>query len=199
MSNIQVYLDPEKRIQYLENLCKMDGLFPLKENPKASYCPISLTLTPDDLKPFIAERQKILMTEILEPTGIIAYDPGTAPYSPDTNLKSQPNEIYTVDIGKIVSSRFFVGHDILPSTGFGIEMEIAKVYNRISVVLIDKNIRVSRMQPHRTIYLQYENCKDTIEDLREVFTLLQEFEPGIGFNNNIPALLGFEKKRKKNC
>ncbi len=91
----------------------------------------------------------------------------------------------------------FVGHNILPSTGQGIEAEKAKVYNRIPVILMDKNIRVSRMQPHRAIYLQYENFGQEKDKFVPVFEMLQNYEPGMGFNDNLPVLLGFEKKGNK--
>lgn len=96
-------------------------------------------------------------------------------------------------IQEIVGARFFVGHNILPSTGQGIEAEKAKVYNRMAVMLMDKNIRVSRMQPHRTIYLEYNNFQEEAKEFVPVFQMLQSYEPGMGFNNQLPVLLGFEK------
>lgn len=192
-NNLKIILDPEKRQAYINTLLEIDGLSHIQENPTAAYCPISLTSTPDELKESIQERQKILMEEVLLAAGITAYDPGSAPYSPDTNLTSQPNEVYVVDSGKIVSARFFVGHNILPSTGQGIEGEKAKTYNRIAVILMDKKIRVSRMQPHRAIYLQYDNFKTDAQKFIPVFQLLQKYNPGMGFNGLLPVLLGFEK------
>lgn len=197
MGEIKVVLDPEKRQKHIDILLALDGLSHIKEDPNAAYCPISLTSTPNELKEGIKSRQNILMNDILKKSGITAYDPGTAPYSPDTNLTSQPNEVYVVDSGKIVGARFFVGHNILPSTGQGIEAEKAKNYNRISVILIDKNIRVSRMQPHRAIYLQYTNFQEEKEQFVPVFEMLKEYEPGMGFNDNLPVLIGFEKNGSK--
>lgn len=187
-------MNPEQRQKYIDMLLELDGLSHIKENSKAAYCPISLTSTPDELKEEIKSRQKILMEGVLGVAGITAYDPGSAPFSPDKNLTSQPNEIYVADSGKIVGARFFVGHNILPSTGQGIEAEKAKIYNRISVMLMDKNIRVSRMQPHRAIYLQYDNFKTEADKFIPLFEMLQEYEPGMGFNDQLPVLLGFHKK-----
>jgi len=133
------------------------------------------------------------MNKVLAPAGITAYDPASAPYSPDTNLTSQPDEIYLVGSGKIAGARFFVGHNLLPSTGYGVEAEKAKLFNRISVILIDKNIRISRMQPHRAIYLQYENFANEYEKFIPVFQFLSQYDPGMGFNDDRPALLGFKK------
>ncbi|MCP3683469.1 MAG: hypothetical protein GY861_12350 [bacterium] len=186
-------MDPEEREKYVDVLLELDGLSHIKEDTKAAYCPISLTSTPNELKESIKLRQKILMEDVLGVAGITAYDPGSAPYSPDTNLTSQPNEIYVVDSGKIVGARFFVGHNILPSTGQGIEAEKAKVYNRMAVMLMDQNMRVSRMQPHRAIYLQYDNFQTEAEKFIPVFEMLQSYEPGMGFNDELPVLLGFEK------
>ena len=90
-----------------------------------------------------------------------------------------------------------MGHNILPSTGQGIEAEKAKIFNRISVILIDENVRVFRMQPHRAIYLQYSNFEDQAEQFVDVFKMLKEYEPGMGFNKGVPVLLGFEKRGNK--
>lgn len=196
MNKIKVTLDPEQREKYINRLLELDGLSHIKEDQKAAYCPISLTNTPDEIKPVLKFRQSVLM-EKLAASGITAYDPSTAPYSPDLNLTAQPNEVYVVDSGKIVGARFFVGHNILPSTGQGIEAEKAKIYNRIVVILVDKKIRVSRMQPHRAIYLHYDNFEKEAKHLIPVFEMLQRYDPGIGFNGSLPVLLGFEKKTGK--
>jgi hypothetical protein len=160
MGKIKVSLGPHNREKYLINLLELDGLSHIIEDPNSAYCPISLTSTPNEIRPYVQKRQDILMEDVLGKAEIKAYDPGSAPFSPDKDLSSQPNEIYVVDSGKIIGSRFFVGHNILPSTGFGIEAEKAKIYNRVAVTLIDKNIRVSRMQPHRAIYLEYDNFEE---------------------------------------
>jgi hypothetical protein len=193
MSKIKVVMDPEQRQKYIDMLLELDGLSHIQENPNAAYCPISLTSTPEELKEAIKSRQKILMDEVLSVSGITPYDPGSAPDSPDTNLTSQPNEVYVVDSGKIVGARFFVGHNILPSTGQGIEAEKAKVYNRMAVMLMDRSMRVSRMQPHRAIYLEYGNFQEEADQFVPVFEMLQSYEPGMGFNGQLPVLLGFEK------
>jgi len=133
------------------------------------------------------------MKNILNVAGITAYDPGTAPYSPDTNLTAQPNEIYAVDSGKIAGARFFTGHSLIPSSGAGIEAEKAKTLNRVAVTLVDAGIRISRMQPHRAIYLQYNNFQEQAEQFIPIFQMLREYDPGMGFNGNLPVLIGFPK------
>ena len=197
MGKIKVVLNPEQRKKYIDDLLKKDNLSHIDEDPLAAYCPISLTLTPPELKPYLQKRQDILMNNVLANAGIKAYDPGTAPYSPDKNLKSSPQEVYLVDSGKIVGARFFVGHNIFPSNGFGVEAEKAKFYNRVGVILIDKNIRVSRMQPNKMIYLQYNNFEKQADEFMPVFKMLTNYEPGMGFNDNVPVLLGFEKNSSK--
>jgi hypothetical protein len=197
MSSLSTLLSPDQRQEYLQKLFVLEGLTHVTENELAAYCPISLTSTPTVLKPYLAERQRVLMEEVLQAAGITAYDPATAPFSPDKNLHSQPNEIYVVDSGKIASARFFVGHNILPSTGFGVEVEKAKEFNRISVILMDKNIRVSRMQPHRAIYLQYENFAEQASEFVKVFEVLKNYDPGIGLEGNVPVLIGADKKTGK--
>jgi hypothetical protein len=197
MGKIKVAMDPAQRQEYIDTLLQLDGLSHVNEDPRAAYCPISLTQTPEELKPLLKERQHTLIDNVLAPAGITGYDPGSAPFSPDRNLKTLPNEVYVVDSAKIVGARYFVGHNILPSDGKGVETEKAKTYNRMAVILFDSNIRVSRMQPHRTIYLQYDDFQDQAGLFVPVFEMLQDYEPGMGFNSDLPVLLGFEKNSTK--
>lgn len=193
MGKIKVVLDPEQRREHINRLLELDGLSHVEEDPQAAYCPISLTQTPDELKGPLNARQQVLM-RALRAAGITPYDPASAPFSPEQDLSAQPNEVYVVDSGKIVGARFFVGHNVLPSTGQGVEMEKAKAYNRVAVIMMDRSVRVSRMQPHRTVYLQYGNFEKEADRFIPVFELLQEFEPGMGFNGPLPVLLGFAKQ-----
>jgi hypothetical protein len=193
MSNLTVLLNPEQRKKHISRLLELDGFPEIEEDEKGVFCGTSLTRTPDELKDLLAERQKLLIA-IVKEAGLSAYDPQTAPYSPDLNLLSTPQEVYQVDSRGIVSRRFFVAHDILPSTGVGIEIEKAKFYNRICVVLRQKNIRISRMQPHHIIYLQYDNFAKQKDEFVSVFKYLMQFDPGVGTDDGIPVLLGFPKK-----
>lgn len=180
------------RGQYLDHQLFLEGLSHIQEDPNAAYCAISLTSTPEPLKEDLAERQFTTM-EILEQAGITAYDPASAPFSPDRGLTAGPDRVYIEDIGKIVGARFFVAHDLLPSTGVGVEMRTANQLNRIPVVLHDKKIRTSRMQTNRTIHLAYDNLTIQANELVEVFKFLKQFEPGMGFHESRPALLGFSQ------
>lgn len=191
-AGINVALNSSQRNHYIDVLLALDGLSHICEDPHAAYCPVSLTATPRELKPFVAKRQSVLK-DILSYVGITAYDPESAPYSPDRDLSADPNEVYHADSGKIVGSRFFIGHNILPSPGFGVETQKAVQFNRIAVMLMDANIRVSRMQPHRTIYLQYDNFEGQKYEFISAFQLLKQFEPGMGFHDGIPVLLGFDQ------
>jgi hypothetical protein len=193
MSNLTITLNPDQRQQYLDDLLLKDGIGHIQEDPTAAYCPISLTQTPEEIKPFVAARQNFLMQEVLAQAGITAYDPSSAPFSPDKNLTTLPQEIYMVDSGKIAGARFFVGHNLTASTGFGVELEKAIKFNRLAVILTDANIRVSRMQPHRVIYLQYDNFAKQAAEFVPVFKMLADYEPGMGFAGDEPILLGFKK------
>ncbi len=197
MEKIKVAMDPAQRQEYIDTLLHLDGLSHVREDQKAAYCPISLTQTPEELKPLLKKRQEILINNVLAPAGITGYDPGSAPFSPDRDLTTLPNKVYVVDSGKIVGARYFVGHNILPSDGKGVETEKAKTFNRMAVILFDSNIRVSRMQPHRMIYLQYDNFEEQADQFVPVFEMLQDYEPGMGFNADLPVLLGFEKNSTK--
>ena len=48
------------------------------------------------------------------------------------------------------------------------------------------------MQPHRFIYLQYINFNEQAADFIPVFEMLQEYEPGMGFNGDLAVLMGFK-------
>ena len=193
LPDIQINIDPLSRPRYIEELLRRDGLTGIVEDPNAAYCPLSLTSTPDELKPIIRRRQDVLM-QVLQEAGITAYDPGSSPFSPDAGLTIGPDEIYRVDTGRVVSARFCVSHDILPSTGFGEEEEVARAYNKILVILHDEGIRTSRMQVNRSIHLQYSHFDDQAKEFVEVFRFLRQFEPGMGFNREAPALLGFNSQ-----
>ena len=197
MSSLKIILNQQNRQQYIDDMLAKDGLSHIKEDIKAAYCPISLTQTPDEIKEYLAQRQDILMNEVLTKTGITAYNPSTAPTSPDLDTLKLPQEIYLVDSSKIAGARFFVGHNLTASTGFGVELEKAIKFNRIAVILLDESIRVSRMQPHRVIYLQYHDFAKQAADFVKVFKLLLEYEPGMGFDGKEPALIGFDKKTGK--
>ena len=194
MDLIKVVVNAQQRQKYVDRLLQIDNLSHVKEDPHAAYCPISLTQTPDEIKPYVKERQDILISYVLKKAGLTGYDPYTAPYSPDTNLRTLPNEIYQVDSAKVVGARYFVGHNLTASTGFGVELEKATKFNRVAVILYDKKIRISRMQPHRILYLEYDNFKKQRDEFVSVFTLLQAYEPGMGFHNGVPVLLGFKGK-----
>jgi len=193
MGNLKVVLDPEQRERHIDQLLALDGLSHIKEDPNAAYCPLSLTATPELLRSAIRSRQNTLKT-LLESVHITPYDPETAPLSPTMNPATPPKEVYVADSAKIVGARYFVGHLLLPSTGQGIKAEKAKVYNRISVLLMDKGIRVSRLQPLRSIYLEYSNFEQQQSQFPPVFELLKEYDPGMGFNDTLPVLVGFHRQ-----
>lgn len=194
---IQIDKGPHSRTVYLKDKLRSDGLAGIKENKYAVYCAVPLTSAPEELKPSIKKRQTTLL-DILNEAALTTYDPSSAPYSPDLSLEIKPQEIYRVDKGKVVEARFFTLLDLLPSTGVGVEEETARDYNRIAVVLHDKAIRNSRMQPNRMIHLQYDNLEAQKEQLIEVFQFLQNFEPGMGFDNGVPVLLGFRGNKVVN-
>jgi hypothetical protein len=189
--NIDILIGPDTRPQYLTQLLKMDGLVGLEENPRGAYCAVSLTNTPAAAKKFVAERQEVLKG-ILKTAGIDAYDPGTAPFSPDLDLTTGPEKIYWTDLSRIAGARYFTFFDTFPSTGVGVEIEAARRYNRTPVVFHDDAIRTSRMQPDCTIHVGIKDLEQQANRVTALFQLLQEYEPGRGLINRRPALLGFK-------
>lgn len=194
MSHLNIILNPTQRQTYLDDLLAKDGLKHVQEDPTAAYCPASITQTPPEIKEYVRQRQEILMNEVLAKAGITAYDPITAPFSPDMDLTALPQEIYLADSGKIASARFFIGHNLTASTGYGVEIEKATKFNRLAVILLDANIRISRMMPHRVIYLQYDNFARQAAEFVDVFKLLLNYDPGMGFVGAEPVLVGFHKE-----
>lgn len=194
---LQIHTGPLSRPFYLKRFLAKDGLIGIKEDNHAAYCAIPLTSAPEILKPYIKQRQETLL-DILQEAGITGYDPNSADLSPDKSLNLKPKVIYRVDKGKVASARFFTLLDLLPSTGVGVEEEVANNYNRIAVILHDKNIRTSRMQTNRSIHLEYNDLEEQGGQLVEVFRFLQGFKPGMGFDNGEPVLLGFQGSRVVN-
>jgi hypothetical protein len=190
---LEVLVGPEGRPFYLESQLAMDGLDGVIEDPSAAYCALSLTATSEELKPYVNDRQRLLK-RILTAAGITPYDTADAPFSPSAGLSIKPEEIYRADLGKVASARFFVAHDILPSTGVGVEMHAAYEYNRIPVIIHDNNIRTSRMQTNRAIHIATDNIFNDAQRILKVFQLLKNYTPGIGFDNGKPALLGFDEQ-----
>mgnify|MGYP000318198825 CR=1 FL=1 len=60
MGKITVVMNSEQRQGYLKHLLQLDGLSHIEEDPRAAYCPISLTATPVELKCIVKSRKKIL-------------------------------------------------------------------------------------------------------------------------------------------
>ena len=126
MGEIKVHMDPEQRARDIAAYCERNGLGDVKEEPSTAYCSISLTNTPEQIKPFVRERQAQLM-DLLGSVGIHAYDPGSSlKYSPDLNLDATPGEVYSFDVRRVISGEYFSGHKIFLSEGLSIENEIAK-------------------------------------------------------------------------
>lgn len=194
-NDLEVLIGPHNRDKYLRTQLEMDGLAGIAEDPNAAYCALSLTSTPDELKPLIRQRQDTLKLALSD-AGISAYDPGTAFLSPDLNLSAHPDEVYPTDIAKIAASRFFATHNLLPTTGYGVEAEAARRYNRIPIILMDQAIRVSRMIPDCSIRLMYRDFKAQFKDFTEVFKFLKPFQPGRGLTNQVPVLLGFDRLKR---
>ena len=205
MDNLIVLYGPDGRFrsreEQIREFIEGDGLGDINEDILASYCTTALTKTPNELKPFLQRRQDVLIERILEPAGISSFDPGKSPTSPDSNPHVRINDIYRKENkAAIASRRFFAGHNLIASTGYGVETEIARSYIRIPVIFMDKSIRVSTMQPDRIIYLQYDNdFAAKADEFVEVFKLLQQYEPagGLRANDNFPVLLGFHKKTQE--
>ncbi|MBT5397383.1 hypothetical protein HOL21_04175 [Candidatus Woesearchaeota archaeon] len=193
MRNLTVLLDPEQRIEHMTRVLALDCLSHVREEVGTAYCPISLTSVPQDQKPWLKERQQILM-KMLGSVGIAAYDPGSSKdYSPDLDLSSPPPEVYSFDAARVIAGEYFTGHRLLPSDGIGVESQIASRFGKKSVIIFDRNIRVTRMLPFRAIYLSCDNFADQADEFKPVFEMLEEFDVGMGLVGILPTLVGFPR------
>ena len=193
MANLIIVMDVQQKEEHVRRLLMLDGLTHVTEERDSAYCPISLTSVPPELKPAIASRQKWLM-DLLKGMGIRAYDPlSSTKYSPDLNLNATHRDVYFFDAARVAAGEYFTGHKILPSDGQGVESEIAKSLGKKSVILLDREIRVSRMMPSRTIYLSYDKCENHSDEVRALFQMLQEYDTGFGLKDNLPVLVGFPR------
>ncbi len=87
---LEVLYGPEGREGYVSSQLELDGLNGIVEDPNATYCAISLTATPEEMKPYVKGRQHLLK-HILKTAGITPYDPATAPFSPRFIVWSRRN------------------------------------------------------------------------------------------------------------
>jgi hypothetical protein len=205
MQDFTVVMDPKKREKEIQMLLYRMGLSGVEEDPNSCYCGLALTTVPEDLKkPVVGRRQNILM-ELISQAGLKGYDPASSEkYSPDLNQDADHREVYAFDKARVAAARYFAGHSFLASDGRSCEHSLAVILNKVAVVILDKNIKVSRMMPDTTIYLACDNFERQASEVKDVFEMLQGYDPGSGLVNyngpgnltQLPILLGFEKKGK---
>lgn len=192
---LQVLIDPEERVKHMEAYLNTLGLFGIQEDINAAYCALPLTSAPVNAQQMIKNYQTAIC-DMLSSCGITPYDPGTAPFSPDLNLTARPDQIYATDLGRIASSKYFITVASIPSTGVGIEWQNAINLIKVPIVLTSEHVRISRMQPPRTIKLALKNLPSDIPGLSRVLEFLKPFNIGMGFEGNTPVLLGFDTDGK---
>ena len=182
MKRIKVVMDPGQREKYIRRHFELNGLPYIQEDVNAAYTSISLTSTPDSLKPVLKARNDKLKG-VIRKAGISIYDPGSSQkYNPDFNKEANYTEVYLFDSLKVMGNRYFTGHLLVPSLGVGNEAEKAVEYNRIPVMFLDEGIRISRMLPFRTIYFKYRDFDEQAPEFVKVFEMLREFDPGMGLD-----------------
>ena len=197
VSEIKVLQSPQDRIRLQIYKSTEQGLSTGKEMANAAYCPISLTQTPENLRELVASQQKTLL-KILESAGIQAYDPLTAPFSPDQNIDYSPEEIYKQDLTRIHMARFLVGIHSNASTGFGVEWQAAVDLYKVPIILVPQGLRISRMQPQPSIILTFSNLETQADTFKDIFEICQTFQIGKGLQNNKPIILGIQGRNHYN-
>ena len=203
MSGIRVVLNPEQRQRHIEHLLALDGLSEVREDRQIGYGIIALTglgvnVSPinEEIKTFLGSRQSILAAAMAG-SGITLYDPASAPFSPDKDLQSQPNQIFMVDSARVANARHVTLSDVLPTTGGGIELEKARRMGKFLYVFHDCNIRTSRMQPDHAFHLSVENFSGRKNELADLFAFVNEYDPAIGFDEGVPSMLGVHRHTGK--
>lgn len=199
-SKIKVLMDPVQRDAFVQSLIHMDGLGSTREDPAVGYGIIALTglgtnLSPanEQVKTYLGNRQSILRLAMGK-AGITLYDPASAPYSPDVNLTASPRTVFMVDTARVAMARHVSFTDVIASTGSGIELEKARRFGKFIYVFHDPEIRTSRMQPDRTLHLVAQNFGRLQNQFIELFQFMQEYDPCIGFDGDMPAMLGAHKQ-----
>ena len=193
--NIVITVDQTQRSRIQSDLgLRMGVAGNFMEDAAGVYCPISLTNTPENMKDYISSQQKSLL-KILSMSGLNAYDPLTAPLSPDKNLSSSPRDVYSTDLARIFMAKYFVGIHALPSTGFGAEWQAAISLMKIPVILVPRGLRITRMQPCPSIVLTFSDLDSEANDLQGIFEDLQKFKVCMGIQKGIPVLVGMKKHR----
>lgn len=189
---IRVFDDWERQ-ENQARILRHYGIEPIKEQENYAYCPLPLTGAPQELKPELTRRQEILK-EILQEAGIESYDPNTAPLSPEKNLTGTPEEVYNTDAKKVALGRMLVGNLMIPSTGTGVEWELASEMGKLPIMLVDRKVRISRMQGPRTITLAYDDLEEQKEEFIEVFKLIRQCPHRIGLDGNKPCFFYEDEK-----
>ena len=199
MGKIQIILDPEGRERHIANMLALDGLGDVREDREIGYGAIALTglgsgvsSANEQIKTYLGRRQSILAAA-MKSAGVTLYDPASAPYSPDKNLESQPNEIFMVDSARVAIARHVTFVDVLASTGAGIELEKARRLGKFVYVFHDPHIRTSRMQPDRAFHLCVGNFSNSQRDFASLFSYVNEFDPAIGFDDGVPCMIGVHR------
>lgn len=186
---LEILLDSVTRQEHISHSLRLRGLSNVCEDKNKAYCPMSLTAIPDNVRNVMLFRQDIIRN-ILSDVSITTHEASKILLSPDKSPNATPQEVYRYDLSKLASARFFVAQMLLPSTGIGVELEIARDLNRFGIVLIDRNIKGTRMLPSGLIYLTFSNLKEEASAIKDVFSYLKTFEPGMGMSDQI-VLLGF--------
>ena len=199
-SGFDILYDPDERRAFIDTLMRMDGLKHDGERRDTGYGIIALTGLGKDVsdsnervKAYISSRQGILRA-CMGAAGIELYDPANAPYSPDTNLKSRPNEVFSVDSLRVSMARHVSFADVIATTGGGIEQEKARRMGKFCYIFHDPNIRTSRMQIDRALHLSAANFGKMRNQFIEMFEFMQEYEPCIGLYQGAPAMIGMHQQ-----
>ena len=82
----------------------------------------------------------------------------------------------------LVSARYFTFTNLAASSGGGMEIRSANLYNKMPVVMMKNGIYVSRMTTgaRRVIHIEYSDMRKSKPMITDLFSTLKQYEPGVG-------------------
>lgn len=193
----QILYTPEDRKALQARKLEKDGMQYVREDPDIGYGIMPLTglgtnisAINEQIKSYIHERQRLLQNAMAH-AGIDLYDPASAPYSPDIDLSAGPQQVYQTDSLRVAMARHVTFLDLLPTTGGGEELEKARDSGKFVHIIHDPGIRTSRMQPHGVLHLAIDDMAERQHELTAIFAFVHQFEPCIGLQDGVPAMMGW--------
>lgn len=172
------------------------------ESADCCYSGLALTKVEDPRQKEILFSEHQVLKEAIRDAGLMNYDPCEAPFNPHSKVADAPQVVYDIDNLMVAAAQFFTFTNLDASTGGGMEIRTATMYNKMPVVVCKKGNYVSRMSTgaRRIVLLEYDDIKAQKGLITDVFGTLREFHPGIGeCSKHGNTLLGYASNGQTVC